>query len=326
MGMVNSGEAREQGLYMADILSLEDDGYFLNYRSPHDEVGENNPMANGHVAVSTPRPFFHLGDVDLTLTQDVQFERDMDAGICMIYCLGGSWGDKINGRGYDISQQHCPTILGFDDVVEMETNQTKGSHIKMMSFYIQKDFFDHSASADPALMALTDWMKNEVTFRKLLGSPQLSFVMQRLANNPYEGFMAELYRESLSLEALLCMADYARQDHESVRANLHEPNALAHEARKILNQSLVDMPKVADLARQLGTNETKLRRSFKLTFGLSILDYVQQIRLEAAKVMVQEKRFSIAEIAYRVGYSNASNFSNAYKRYFGHAPKYEISG
>ena len=64
-----------------------------------------------------------------------------------------------------------------------------------------------------------------------------------------------------------------------------------------------------------------MRRQFKAAFGVTIMEYAQARRMEAARLMVHDATFQIAEIAYRVGYTDPANFTNAYKRYFGVPPR-----
>jgi AraC-like DNA-binding protein len=43
--------------------------------------------------------------------------------------------------------------------------------------------------------------------------------------------------------------------------------------------------------------------------------------MEATAQLLVEREFSVAEIAYRVGYEYPANFSCAFKRYYGCSPR-----
>ena len=50
-------------------------------------------------------------------------------------------------------------------------------------------------------------------------------------------------------------------------------------------------------------------------------DYIQQVRMHKAKLLLQQFRdLSIAQVAERCGYSQLSNFTRAFKNYFGFMP------
>ncbi|MCV6601219.1 MAG: AraC family transcriptional regulator, partial [Cohaesibacter sp.] len=100
---------------------------------------------------------------------------------------------------------------------------------------------------------------------------------------------------------------------------------LARDVRNMVTQNLENLPSISDIASQLGTNNTTLRRAFKATYGVTLMDYIRIQRLEMARIMLREGRFQVAEIAYRVGYANPANFTNAFRRQFGYAPKFEIT-
>lgn len=75
-----------------------------------------------------------------------------------------------------------------------------------------------------------------------------------------------------------------------------------------------------DLARRLGANVTTLQANFKAAFGTTIFGYVRNRRLEMARVLLLDHGLGVAEAGYRVGFTNASAFTAAYRRHFGHSP------
>ena len=94
-----------------------------------------------------------------------------------------------------------------------------------------------------------------------------------------------------------------------------------HEARDYLSQHYASPPTIPQLARLVGINQTKLKSAFKQLLNLTIHEYVQQRRMEAAAQLLVEAELSVAEIAYQVGYDYPANFSCAFKRYYGRLPR-----
>lgn len=93
------------------------------------------------------------------------------------------------------------------------------------------------------------------------------------------------------------------------------------EVRDILQTSFVDPPKISRLARMAGLNETKLRGGFKEMFGCTVHAFIQNCRMSKAVKMLTSSDISISDIAYEVGYEHPTNFTQAFKRHFGYAPK-----
>lgn len=81
----------------------------------------------------------------------------------------------------------------------------------------------------------------------------------------------------------------------------------------------MDMDKVI---QQLGMNRTKINNILKSEVGLTFNAYLNKLRLtEAARLLAENAEASIAEVAYSVGYNNASYFNRLFKAEYGCAPK-----
>jgi AraC-like DNA-binding protein len=79
-------------------------------------------------------------------------------------------------------------------------------------------------------------------------------------------------------------------------------------------------PFIPELAKMVHVSETKLKNDFKSVYGIPIYQYFQKARMQAAREVLQTKRFSIKQVAQEMGYSNLSNFTIAFKKEFGILP------
>lgn len=91
-------------------------------------------------------------------------------------------------------------------------------------------------------------------------------------------------------------------------------------ARMFLCTQPHEYKSIPALARKVGINDFKLKKGFRQLYGCSVFSYVQQVRMEKAKVLVQETTDPIADIAYLSGYNDPPNFTAAFKRHFGLTP------
>jgi len=79
--------------------------------------------------------------------------------------------------------------------------------------------------------------------------------------------------------------------------------------------------KVGDLADDLSVSTRQLFRRVKQLTGLTPNQYLQEARLEAARRMLEQKRFSsVKSVAYEVGFKDTRYFSRQYKARFGRLP------
>ncbi len=94
-----------------------------------------------------------------------------------------------------------------------------------------------------------------------------------------------------------------------------------HEARRLLLQDLENPPTLAALARAAGLSDKKLKYGFRQIFGVSVFECFRSHRLELARELLEDGRFSVSEVAYRVGYLNLSHFSAAFRSRYGANPR-----
>ena len=92
------------------------------------------------------------------------------------------------------------------------------------------------------------------------------------------------------------------------------------QARALLETRMDRSLTVSELAGAVGLNESKLREGFRHRFNKSPLRLLLELRMKKAWQLL-ETGCQVAEAAYSVGYDHPSNFSAAFSRFFGCAPK-----
>jgi len=97
--------------------------------------------------------------------------------------------------------------------------------------------------------------------------------------------------------------------------------------RDIILSDLSVPPLLHSLATSIGMSETKLKQLFKQTFGSTIYDYYQKIRMEEAAFLLKQAGYSVSEVGYQLGFSNLSHFSRLFQKHYGITPKkYSTAG
>ena len=77
---------------------------------------------------------------------------------------------------------------------------------------------------------------------------------------------------------------------------------------------------VESLAETLEISRVQLYRKMKAILGVNISDYINDIRLEHAKELLQETKLAVSEVAYSSGFSSPNYFSTAFKNKYGMTP------
>ena len=69
------------------------------------------------------------------------------------------------------------------------------------------------------------------------------------------------------------------------------------------------------LSEKFYISRTKLTRDFRLVMNMSFCDYLTMVRISRSKQLLEETSESVAEIAYRCGFSSASHFIETFRRF-----------
>ena len=87
-----------------------------------------------------------------------------------------------------------------------------------------------------------------------------------------------------------------------------------------------DKLSVADAAALVHMSPPQLMKQFKKVAGITLVGYLNHVRLSNAARLLKETAHSIAEIANEVGFADQSYFDKQFKRAFGCPPKQFRSG
>ncbi len=77
---------------------------------------------------------------------------------------------------------------------------------------------------------------------------------------------------------------------------------------------------IQDLSAQSNLSERTLKRRFKKATGETAIQYIQHLRIEAAKKRLENTNESVESITHRVGYENFASFIRLFKRYTNMTP------
>ncbi len=100
----------------------------------------------------------------------------------------------------------------------------------------------------------------------------------------------------------------------------YHPDEQVAQAQISLQDNFGKPIRIGELADQLGMSVRTLNRRFKAALGKSPLQYLQEIRLENARELLQKANLSVAEVAARVGYQDTGAFSKLFSARYHTSP------
>jgi signal transduction histidine kinase/ligand-binding sensor domain-containing protein/AraC-like DNA-binding protein len=74
------------------------------------------------------------------------------------------------------------------------------------------------------------------------------------------------------------------------------------------------------LCQLTGQSQKQLYRKIKGLTGMSAIDYIRTIRMKKAALLLSNRNFTVAEVMYKVGFSNHSYFAKCFGAMFGLTP------
>jgi transcriptional regulator GlxA family with amidase domain len=103
----------------------------------------------------------------------------------------------------------------------------------------------------------------------------------------------------------------------SLLQNLTHDDALVTSCEVKLKTIYPQADALAQILRYAEIPERTLKRRFKAATGSSFIEYIQNLRIEEAKQLLETTRLPLEEIGFRVGYEDPSFFRRLFKRLTG---------
>ncbi len=91
-------------------------------------------------------------------------------------------------------------------------------------------------------------------------------------------------------------------------------------AQEYIEQHYMDRLTVDELADLLATGRRSLERRFKAATNNTVTEYIQRVKMEAAKKSFETRRDNINEVMYAVGYTDPKAFRTTFKKITGLSP------
>ena len=99
----------------------------------------------------------------------------------------------------------------------------------------------------------------------------------------------------------------------------HDDNQIK-EAQSYIENHYQDKLNIDELADRFAISSRSFLRRFKKATSNTPLEYVQRVKIEAAKQSLESTTHTINEVMYDVGYNDTKSFRNIFKKYTGLSP------
>jgi len=97
-------------------------------------------------------------------------------------------------------------------------------------------------------------------------------------------------------------------------------DAVVLQAQAWLRENLDSTNPIEEVVRQSGTPARSFKRRFRKATGYSAIEYIQRLRVEAAKQQLESSDKAVDEISFSIGYEDPAFFRRLFKRTTGLTP------
>ncbi len=261
---------------------------------------------------------------DISLDNKRVFEvKNLDRMIIIPVVKKGSFGlkDNIKNRYFKLSQSSINIFLSSKQDLRFDFATSKKTElfILFIADFILKRYL--SSNPKGVINYLYDKMQTNISCELIDKKPldALSlYIIDKALHLKVKESLASIKCEHYILEFIIHCFNLI--DKKDDKLNKDE-TFIMQKAKNILLRSYISPPSIKELAHFCATNESKLKKIFKKSQGITIYTFIQKLRLEKANILLKEKSFNIGEIAKKVGYKHQGHFSKIFFEHYGVYPK-----
>ncbi|MFL6537456.1 MAG: helix-turn-helix transcriptional regulator [Chthoniobacterales bacterium] len=259
---------------------------------------------------------------------DFQTRRALDWGVSfhpqsIEFCL------NLDGRGAVGSRtDYVAGSSGYYAVRDEPLRASRAAHdhhrfvtLEFSRKHLQRELADCEADLEPLIRSAVfgDKEKPVISDARAMSTEQRN-VVSGLSQPPVPRAAQSLWYQSKALE-LMAHFLFAPKDPE-LFCMRHKRVARDRVARtkELLAHDLANPPTLEQLGQEVGCSPFYLSRSFSREVGLTIPQYLRNLRMERAAELLRSGRYNVTEAATEVGYASLSHFSKAFCETIGCCP------
>ncbi|WP_212004790.1 AraC family transcriptional regulator [Chitinophaga sp. HK235] len=196
---------------------------------------------------------------------------------------------------------------------------------KTRSFFelaLPEDFFDQLYTEDSRFMtAFRDTTFVQAPAFDFVASitPAMRTIIHDMQHAPYSGHLKGIYLEAKATELFLLQVQQLDNQPAGIKLSAVDIESL-YAVKTYLDTHFEEPCTLRFLARMACINQTKLKAGFKALFNRTVFGYLNDLRMEEARRLLQDEKWYVNEVAERMGYQHPHHFTAAFKRKFGVLP------
>ncbi len=146
-------------------------------------------------------------------------------------------------------------------------------------------------------------------------------LQQLLAMEDETSAAADALRRLLLGTLLLELKEHCRRQQEQTAENGRVSNHTVDQIQAYIAEHYAEKLTLTGIANQFYISPYYLSRMFKKSINLSLIEYINGVRIKAAQSLIERSSDSIAEIAAKTGFMTTAHFRRVFKDATGLSPQ-----
>ena len=210
------------------------------------------------------------------------------------------------------NQIHKTASLGDTPSSRIVLNFSREYLERVAQVFPNVDFFAFlSEERNHLLTGLTVKQQNQI----------YGLLQQLLAMEDETSAAADALRRLLLGTLLLELKEHCRRQQEQTAENGRVSNHTVDQIQAYIAEHYAEKLTLTGIANQFYISPYYLSRMFKKSINLSLIEYINGVRIKAAQNLIERSSGSIAEIAAKTGFMTTAHFRRVFKDATGLSPQ-----
>lgn len=262
---------------------------------------------------------------EFTAKQEFDWARTFHPGSIEL-CLNLEGRATVSDGANTIELQPSMSAFYFQGLPSLTATRHAGMEHRFITIefspaFLAEHFLPHAENLHPLLGAVA---RGEAS-RPSVAMPErlavsLRQLVESLKNCPVFTPAREMWFRSKALEVTSHLFFRPAQGELFCTRTQRLARERVEKAKAILTERMQNPPSLEELARLVNCSPFYLSRQFAQSGGMTMQQFLRQIRMERAAELLRTGQCNVTEAAMEVGYNSLSHFSSAFHEMFGCCP------